>query len=93
MVRPGDSLYSIALKYGITPNELQSYNNLASTLLVVGQTLRIPTTENYVTYYVKPGDSLYNIARANNTTVDEIKALNGLTSNTLSIGQLLILPK
>lgn len=93
VVRPGDSLYSIALKYGITPNELQSYNNLASTLLVVGQILRIPTTENYVTYYVKPGDSLYNIARTNNTTVDEIKALNGLTSNTLSIGQLLILPK
>lgn len=93
VVRPGDNLYIIALKYGITPNELQSYNNLTSTLLVVGQILRIPTTENYVTYYVKPGDSLYNIARANNTTVDEIKSLNGLTSNTLSIGQLLILPK
>lgn len=93
VVQRGDSLYSISQKYGVSVSELQSYNNLASNTLTVGQIIRIPTTEDYITYYVKTGDSLYNIARSYNTTIDDIKRLNNLTSNTLSIGQLLILPK
>lgn len=92
VVKSGDSLYSIAKKYGITASELQRYNNLPSTLLSIGQVLLIPTTGSYITYTVKRGDSLYNIARDYNTTVDEIKRINGLTSNLLSIGQTLMLP-
>ena len=92
VVQSGDSLYSIAKKYGITARELQEYNNLPSTLLSIGQVLQIPTTESYITYYVKSGDNLYSIARTYNTTVDEIRRLNGLTSNNLSIGQVLIIP-
>lgn len=92
VVKSGDSLYSIAKKYGVTASELQRYNNLPSTLLSIGQVLLIPTTGSYITYTVKRGDSLYNIARDYNTTVDEIKRINGLTSNLLSIGQTLMLP-
>lgn len=92
VVQSGDSLYSIAKKYGVTARDLQEYNNLPSTLLSIGQVLLIPATESYITYYVKSGDNLYGIARNYNTTVDEIKRLNGLTSNTLSIGQVLIIP-
>jgi len=92
VVQSGDSLYSIAKKYGITARELQQYNNLPSTLLSIGQVLLIPSTEDYITYYVQTGDSLYSIASRYNTTVDEIRRLNGLTSNSLSIGQVLIIP-
>ncbi len=92
VVQSGDSLYSIAKKYGITARELQEYNNLPSTLLSIGQVLLIPSTEDYITYYVQSGDSLYSIATRYNTTVDEIRRLNGLTSNLLSIGQVLIIP-
>lgn len=92
VVQSGDSLYSIAKKYGVTARELQEYNNLPSTLLSIGQVLKIPSTETYITYYVQSGDNLYNIAREYNTTVDEIKRLNGLSSNSLSIGQVLIIP-
>jgi LysM repeat protein len=92
MVQSGDSLYSIAKKYGITAKELQSYNNLPSTLLSIGQVLQIPSPNDYITYYVQSGDNLYNIARDYNTTVDEIKQINGLTSNLLSIGQTLLIP-
>lgn len=92
VVKSGDSLYSIAKKYGVTARELQEYNNLPSTLLSIGQVLKIPSTETYITYYVQSGDNLYNIAREYNTTVDEIKRLNGLSSNSLSIGQVLIIP-
>lgn len=92
VVQSGDSLYSIAKKYGVTAKELQQYNNLPSTLLSIGQVLKIPTTEDYIVYYVSSGDSLYSIAQRYQTTVDEIKQLNGLTSNLLSIGQALIIP-
>ncbi len=92
VVKSGDSLYSIAKKFGITASELQQYNNLPSTLLTIGQVLRIPNTSGYVTYSVKKGDSLYSIAQNYNTTVDAIKRLNGLTSNTLSIGQVILIP-
>ncbi len=92
VVKSGDSLYSIAKRYGITASELQRYNNLPSTLLTIGQVLKIPTTESYITYYVKNGDNLYNIARTYNTTVDAIRRLNNLTSDLLTIGQVLIIP-
>lgn len=92
VVQSGDSLYSIAKKYGVTARELQQYNNLPSTLLSIGQVLLIPSTEDYITYYVQSGDSLYSIASRYNTTVDEIKRLNNLTSNLLNIGQVLIIP-
>ena len=88
-VQKGDSLWVIANKYGITTEELKSYNNLTSNLLSIGQVLKIPqgktSTENI--YTVKKGDSLWTIANRYNTTVEKIKVLNNLTSNLLSIGQ------
>lgn len=87
-VSKGDTLYSIARKYGISTNELISYNNLPSTILSIGQILKIPT-ESTSTYVVQKGDTLYSIARNFNTTVADIKSKNNLTSNILSIGQIL----
>ena len=93
-VQKGDSLWVIANKYGITTEELKSYNNLTSNLLSIGQVLKIPqgktSTENI--YTVKKGDSLWTIANRYNTTVEKIKVLNNLTSNLLSIGQQLKIP-
>lgn len=93
-VQKGDSLWVIANKYGITTEELKSYNNLTSNLLSIGQVLKIPqgktSTENI--YTVKKGDSLWTISNRYNTTVEKIKVLNNLTSNLLSIGQQLKIP-
>jgi len=93
-VKSGDSLWSIAKKLGVSVDELKAANNLTSSLLSVGQVLKIPGKEiiNESVYTVKSGDSLYKIAQDYNTTVDEIKRLNNLSTNLLSVGQVLKLP-
>lgn len=91
-VSKGESLYSIANKYGTTVTELKNLNNLTSNTLSIGQILKLPGTveESTInTYTVKSGDTLYSIANKYNITVNEVKKLNNLSSNTLSIGQTL----
>ena len=89
----GDTLYSIASKFGVSVVDLVYLNNLDSTILNVGQVLEIPGKMSiYTTYKVKPGDTLWGIARSYGTTVDKIKSLNNLNSNILSIGQELLIP-
>lgn len=94
VVKSGDSLYSISRKYGVSVDELMSVNNLKSTVLSVGQVLKIPNSNEVtnVIYTVKKGDSLWSIAKNNKTTVDAIVKLNNLSNANLSIGQKLLLP-
>ena len=98
-VKKGDTLYGIARKYNTTVNAIKNLNNLSSSLLSVGQVLKIPKKEtdtgentSTITYTVISGDTLYSIAKRYNTTVNAIKDLNNLTSNTLSIGKVLKIP-
>ncbi len=101
VVKSGDTLYSIALRYDTTPNAIVNKNNLTSTVLTVGQQLIIPadpesTGEDEMmtnnTYVVQKGDSLYSISRMYGISVDDIKNANNLTSNILTIGQVLTIP-
>ncbi len=92
-VKAGDSLWSIANKYGTDINTIKSLNNLSSNTLMIGQTLKVPSSEaSGNTYTVKSGDSLWSIANKYGTNVNTLKNLNGLSSNTLTIGQTLKLP-
>ena len=93
-VLKGDSLWSIAKRYGISVDDLIKLNNLTNIDLKIGDTLKVPNIEiNMKTYTVKSGDSLWSIAKVNNITVDELKEANNLNSNLLSIGQILIIPE
>ncbi len=87
-VMPGDTLYSIANRYGISVNELKQINNLTTNNLSVNQVIKIPYSETVV-YTVRQGDTLYSIARKYNISLDELKRLNNLSSNMLSVGQVL----
>ena len=57
----GDTLYSIARRYGVTLSELERFNMLPdNSRISVGQDILIPV--NNKTYTVKPGDSVFSIA-------------------------------
>lgn len=102
-VKKGDSLYSIAKKYGITTDTIIKDNALKNNLLSIGQNLKIRTKEDSIVeecfgnetsdknieYIVKKGDSLYSIAKKYNTDVSTIMKNNNLKSSNLSIGQIL----
>lgn len=94
IVQKGDTLWSIANKYGLTVDKLKDINNLSSNMLSIGQKLLINDgsgTGSLNTYYtVKAGDTLYGIANKYGLTVDELKNINNLSSNMLSIGQKLL---
>lgn len=95
-VQAGDSLYSIAQRANTTVDEIMKNNNLSSSMIYVGQTLKLGNTTTTpqqnvagATYTVKAGDTLYGISRTYNMSVTELKNLNNLTSDTLSVGQVL----
>ena len=104
IVQKGDTLYSIALKYGTTAEAIINKNNLTSPVISIGQILTIPsdtestgekqdqgvTTNN--TYIVQKGDSLWSISRKYNVNVNDIKLANNLSSDILTIGQILTIP-
>ena len=100
IVKIGDTLYKIANQYGVTVDELKSYNNLISNTLSIGEQLYIPTGQitediigpDYDTYIVQNGDTLYKIATNYNISLDRLRNINNLTTDTLSIGQQLLVP-
>ncbi|MDF2893011.1 MAG: spore gernimation protein [Clostridia bacterium] len=93
VVKPGESLYSIARFYGATPNRVASENELADpSKLVVGQTLVI--TEGTSKHKVQSGQSIYVIASQYNVSVRDILAANPSLTNPaqLSVGQIINIP-
>ncbi len=101
-VKPGESLWTIARKYGTTVNKIKRWNNLKSDRIAQGQKLVIYTSEteyasaqssnrkHKIIHTVKSGESLWAIARKYGTTVSNIKKWNHLKSSTLKVGQKLV---
>lgn len=101
VVRPGDTLYSIAQRHGTTVAELVRLNDLPSSdYIKVGQSLQIPgtappTPEAPVTsvHVVQAGETLYAIARRYGVTLEDLVAANGITDpERIYVGQRLKIP-
>lgn len=94
-VQTGDSLFSIAQRFGISARQLATANKIEEGEdLTPGQRLFIPIqVSKVITYTVEPGDSLYTIARRYNTLTESIMVLNGLQSTAIYAGQRLIIPQ
>jgi membrane-bound lytic murein transglycosylase D len=95
-VRSGDSLWTIARKHQVSPEEVKRWNNLQGNMIHPGNRLLLkmanvngPKVETY--YRVRSGDSLWTIARKHKTSPAEIIKLNNLKNNTIHPGNRLLI--
>ncbi|MFA5595190.1 MAG: LysM peptidoglycan-binding domain-containing protein [Trueperaceae bacterium] len=95
-VRPGDTLYEIALRHGVTVEALIAYNDLEGTVIHPGQELVLApgeTAPEPLEVVLGVGDSLWVLSRRYDTTIDEIAAANGIDRNaTLRVGDRMVIP-
>lgn len=101
-VRRGETLSTIAERYGVPVKNLMRANRLHRRhYIVAGKILKIPgaaggsvTTkrQSHTVYVVQKGDSLWNIARKYGTNTAALGRLNKLSGSSLSIGQVLKIP-
>ncbi|MCL6479268.1 MAG: LysM peptidoglycan-binding domain-containing protein [Peptococcaceae bacterium] len=89
-VSPGDTLWKIGVRFGLTVDKLKQANNLTGDAIYPGQTLFIPVGGS--SYTVQPGDTLYKIANRYGTSVRELMEANSLTAAAIYPGQKLYIP-
>ncbi|KEI03229.1 LysM peptidoglycan-binding domain-containing protein [Clostridium botulinum] len=93
VVKPGDTIYSIGQRYGISANKIIKDNEVKNVdSLVVGQTLvLLPDDKEHL---VSAGESLYSIAKDYGTTVQSILGANSSITNpaVISVGEVIKIP-
>ncbi|NLS45491.1 MAG: LysM peptidoglycan-binding domain-containing protein [Firmicutes bacterium] len=96
-VQPGDTLWAISTRQGITIYRLIQLNpNINPDMLRIGQTIIIQSNgsihENK-NHIVEPGDTLWQIAVKYEVTLRDLMVTNGITdANVIWVGQKLIIP-
>ncbi|MGQ9700608.1 MAG: peptidoglycan DD-metalloendopeptidase family protein [Candidatus Bipolaricaulaceae bacterium] len=88
-VRAGDTLSSIASRYGVPLAWLMASNNLTSTTIYPGQKLLV--VHDGVLHTVKPGETVADISARYGVTEEAVRAANDLGGN-LTPGQVLYIP-
>ena len=86
----GESLDTLAAKYGISTYQIRWSNGLKTNDVAVGTVLYIPSTSGIV-YTVKAGDTVESIAEKYGSKVSEIIALNDLEVSGISEGMRVVL--
>lgn len=88
----GDTVPSIAAKFGITADTVRNANDLGNTDAVEpGRTLAILPT-NGLLHTVAAGDTVQSIASKYNSSADRIISVNNLELSSIANGQRLIIP-
>lgn len=95
-VSEGDTLSTIADKFGISADSIRWANNLKGDTITVGTPLKIPPVTGVV-YKVKQGETVYSIAKKYQTDAQKIvnfpfNDFADLDTFALAVGQTLIVP-
>ena len=98
VVQRGETLFHIALSYGMTTDDLARLNNISDPSMIdVGQRLLVPAPGGtpvqiqMVMHIVQPGESLESIAALYDLPIDDLKTRNHITDDATDfyVGQLL----
>ncbi len=102
VVQPGENLFRIALRYGVTIDAIARANGLTNTRhIYVGQRLIIsssgspssPPASSGGVHIVQRGENLFRIALRYGTTYQALAAANGIVNTgRIYVGQRLVIP-
>lgn len=102
-VKSGDTLSSIATRYGVSVAKLKEWNNLTSNNIKIGQKLKVNGSSasaapqgsgEYITYTIQSGDSFYSIAKNYpGVSAQDIMDFNGISSTKIKPGMKIRIPK
>lgn len=108
VVQPGENLFRIALRYGLTADQVAAANGISDpSRIYVGQTLIIPIAQSAAPpastastaanpagfHIVQAGENLFRIGLRYGVTAQQVAAANGLSSTGLIfVGQRLTIP-
>lgn len=92
IVKPGDSIWTIAHKLGLKPQTVLWANDLtAISKIGLGDKLTIPPIDG-VYYTVQSRDTLGEVAKAHHTDIQKVRSYNGLSRDIIKSGQKLFIP-
>jgi surface antigen len=86
----GDTLSSLASKFGVTSDSIRWSNGLSSEKIPAGKQLVIPPVSGVV-YTVKSGDTVDSLAQKYSSSKDQILADNDAEVSGLKVGQRILI--
>lgn len=94
VVKKGDNLYDLSREYGVSVEDIKTFNKLDNINLGIGDELLIPgsNTDSNNNYVVKSGDTISQIAEKFGVRTKDLKSSNNLKNDNLRIGQSLYIP-
>ncbi len=91
IVQPGDTVASVAAKFGVTSDSIMWSNGLRANSLAEGVGLLIPP-DNGIVYVVQPGDTADSLAGKFRANKDLLVAFNDIELTGLKEGERILIP-
>jgi len=92
LVHPGETLFSIARRFGITADTLFILNDHVTAPLEARQPLRLPERFATIPYRVRRGENLSRIAAQHGISLGALRGANKLRGDRIRVGQVLNVP-
>jgi surface antigen len=87
----GDTISSIAQKFGITSDSIRWSNNLTGDAIALGTKIVIPPV-NGIVYTVKTGDTVQTLADKYKADANQITAYNDAEISGITVGEQILIP-
>ncbi|NND70168.1 MAG: LysM peptidoglycan-binding domain-containing protein [Rhodothermales bacterium] len=92
LAEPGETLFDIADRYGVSADTLVLVNPMHPTFFTAGDTVMVPWGTRFGKHRVRSGETLFRISRSYGTSVKRVQELNSITGSNINVGQQLIVP-